>query len=457
MFGNTSPLLLLIAFFVALMVPLALVVLQRYVNPPAVLVAAFFLLAPLSAADEIPAYDLIKYARIYCSVLIIMLGVFVMRAYRLGPTGIVFAAFASFYTFAGLYSGSPLAAVTVKGLYLTIVFAGLIQAMSFRDFGEIKQMMRLVALSSSVFAFIVLVAILQNPYNFLRMGRFMVLGLNPNRLGMEMAPMAIVAAALVLYDKAKFWKAFGFALGAFCSLVLIATGSRGGVGMAAIGGFALLVPLVKRPVVLGVTLAAVGATLYLVVGYVSPESFERLQDTSFATRGEPWEMAMNAWRESPLIGKGWSPTDATRLGWSTQNFHSIYFQVLAETGLVGIGFFAVALLYCGVRGLRMYAQVRHNPVAAGYAVLALGFVVGTLAHGLAEAGTILGSNINALILPMALGLFDRIPELLRQQEVAQDGAAQEAHDAADSTDDADADHDAYSHADAYAQSYDQGS
>jgi len=49
--------------------------------------------------------------------------------------------------------------------------------------------------------------------------------------------------------------------------------------------------------------------------------------------------------------------------------------------------------------------------------LALGYVVAIFVHGVVESGTLLGSTLNAMMLPFALGLFDRIPEMLRGEDV----------------------------------------
>jgi putative inorganic carbon (HCO3(-)) transporter len=69
------------------------------------------------------------------------------------------------------------------------------------------------------------------------------------------------------------------------------------------------------------------------------------QDTSFEGRVSAWKTSMEIVRQRPLIGGGFSSTD---LDWVAQSFHppggleagkaahSIYFEVLGDTGLVGI-------------------------------------------------------------------------------------------------------------------------
>ncbi len=48
------------------------------------------------------------------------------------------------------------------------------------------------------------------------------------------------------------------------------------------------------------------------------------------------------------------------------------------------------------------------------AYLALGIAGAVLAHGVIESASMMGSSINGFLLPFALGLFDRLPEMSRE-------------------------------------------
>ncbi len=65
----------------------------------------------------------------------------------------------------------------------------------------------------------------------------------------------------------------------------------------------------------------------------------------------------------------------------------------------------------------MLRTIRDYGIRLPVAYLAVGYVVAILAHGFIEAGTTRGSTLNALMLPFALGLFDRIPEMLRGEGI----------------------------------------
>jgi O-antigen ligase len=97
--------------------------------------------------------------------------------------------------------------------------------------------------------------------------------------------------------------------------------------------------------------------------------------------------------------------------------HNLYLQTFVEAGVFGAIFMFLALFYVVYAGHRMLRTIRDLRVRVPVAYLAVGYVVAILAHGFIEAGTTRGSTLNALMLPFALGLFDRIPEMLRGEGI----------------------------------------
>ncbi len=90
---------------------------------------------------------------------------------------------------------------------------------------------------------------------------------------------------------------------------------------------------------------------------------DRLAQASANGRIQHWEVALEAWRDEPLIGHGAGSyaRDWARLrpfALSVQDGHSLFFEVLSELGLVGLGLLAIALLAPLLAMIRRRAENR---------------------------------------------------------------------------------------------------
>ena len=89
-----------------------------------------------------------------------------------------------------------------------------------------------------------------------------------------------------------------------------------------------------------------------------------------SNRYEYWRVALNAFRDDPLVGAG---SGGFRVVWlqerpireTVRDTHSLEFEVAAELGLVGL--LALALMCGGVAVTARRALARHGPAAAGAA------------------------------------------------------------------------------------------
>jgi O-antigen ligase len=176
-------------------------------------------------------------------------------------------------------------------------------------------------------------------------------------------------------------RALGVAVNALILVALVATASRGaiGVGLAvpvllAIGWWKRSrVPLLASAVVLAVTAIAM---------FVGDAQVLRKQEKSLVTnnmlayRAEIWSMATTAWREHPWFGVGMdnfgrvtpyrkrlaegkaAPTRDPTRALEFAHAHSLFFNTLAERGLVG----SVALwaLFTAL----LISLLRHHPLAS---------------------------------------------------------------------------------------------
>lgn len=227
--------------------------------------------------------------------------------------------------------------------------------------------------------------------------------------------MIICASAVAFYDRSKPWRLLAYGIAAIQALAIISSGSRGGAFMAAIGIFACALPLIRRPVLLAFTVGVIYFAGGFILDAVSPRASERLGDLSFDTRRVEWAKGWEYFSASPFIGQGWVSDEGGREGGSTQNMHSVYMQVLAETGMVGAVVFGVMLAFVLWRAFMLYVYARTHHADTRYVYFTVGLMGALLAHCMAESSTIMGSNINGLMLPFTIGLVDRLRELMAQE------------------------------------------
>lgn len=409
MLSNIDSVQLLILAVIGLGAHVALLFAGLFVRPLALLTGAFLFLAAFSVATEIPYFEVIKYARVYTTLLIIGLGVLVYRAHGYGPASIAMLMFIGFYMFAAIWGPMLGAAILWKGLYLTTVLSGITLAMSIKTAKDMRQAMRVLMLASAAFILVMLSQLLRDPASITHIGRFGPFGMNPNRAAQTMANMTIISAFVALHDPRRKWKVIGYATVITSLFLIMMTGARGGLGMALIGSFALSLPLLKRPFLAATLAAFAGGVLYLLMSVFATESTSRLEELSFDTRGAAWSQAFEYIRQAPILGQGWVIGTGARGAATTQNLHSIYLQVLAETGIVGFAFFFVTIITFAYLGLCAWRRaLQEGGLKLSVTYLAGAFVVAVLAHGVVESASMAGSTIAALMMGFGVGLIDRI-------------------------------------------------
>ena len=239
---------------------LALVIASRWVNPMFLLTGAFFVVSPISAASLFPFTVPAKFGRVYITLLLLFVGIFFFRAYRLGQTAFVFLAFVALYVFASLWSDYPLDAIKYKGLYGLSVITGFLLARSIRNLRDLEIGMRALVTGAAVFGALMLVEVAKNPSTVFHLERLAFWGMNANRIGQTLAPMLIIMAYVSIFDRSPVWRLASYVIGGILGILLMYTGSRGGVGEAVIGCFIVAIPLIRRPVAL-VMVIAIGASV----------------------------------------------------------------------------------------------------------------------------------------------------------------------------------------------------
>ncbi len=171
------------------------------------------------------------------------------------------------------------------------------------------------------------------------------IALHPNTLGAIAALTLVVSLTIALANR----RPGAFVIPALCSVALIWSQSRTGLGSAVIAVAALLLAR-RRP---GAAPYLVGASLLLsVLPVLATWQYGAFVDMSglVTGRGLAWGPALRLFQESPLIGFG--PDALSREFWQTQpgqwweplHAHNQVLQAMAQAGLLGLtGLVALAL------------------------------------------------------------------------------------------------------------------
>ncbi len=191
---------------------------------------------------------------------------------------------------------------------------------------------------------------------------------------------------------------------------IVASSSRGGfIGFVAAGVFCVLVGKDRgRNIAIGC-----GAALIFFIALPSTykEEISSIQETDTGTaetRLFLWTAAINMWKDYPIFGVGpgnskwWvgtyqpEPTAGglfkarhfTERDWTMKALHSVYFELLASHGLVGVVLYTwlAVTFFTGLGSLQRRARARGRPPDVGeevefYALAVKGSMVGFMAAG----------------------------------------------------------------------------
>ena len=390
----------------AIVAHLVLFALYRVIHPAMLLFAGFVIASPLSTAAALPGVIAIKWGRLYLTLLVVMVGLFCVRARQIGGATIAMIVFAVLYVLASLWSVDPLGGLAFKGLFLLTVLTGVVAVMVARHEGELWQLVRAIVVATGVLALVLLGSAAGGAMGALAAGRLEVLGLNPNRIAETVAPLVVFCFFALLYEPSKLWRFTAYAVALPAAALVLATGSRGGFGEVAAGLVVLMVPLVRRPVLFVTISAFVAVGAMVVLGFVEQQRALQFGQYSLDTRWHVWGRALGQFMERPLIGEGWARRAAGGGYGSSVNMHSIYVQVLVEMGVFGALVLIGCLGWCAREGWRALRYSAGQPGVRAWVYLGAAVWLSALAHGAVEAGTLMGSSTNAACLGVGAALFD---------------------------------------------------
>jgi len=221
-----------------------------------------------------------------------------------------------------------------------------------------------------------------------------------NQLAMAMAMLMPIAFYLVQHPPLKImkWPLVGASI--LVPLAAIGTQSRGGaVAVAAVVVMMLMKTKYKFKLVLAVSILGFGVWTFAPQDYKDrlATTQSATEDESFLGRVSMWKYAVNLADDNPVAGGGFNVFYVRRAaelymppGFRPRAPHSIYFEVIAEHGYVGLTLFLTLLLagwYSGGTQAKRYRQYKETKwvgdLCGALQLSLVGFAVGGLTVNIA--------------------------------------------------------------------------
>jgi O-antigen ligase len=385
----------------------------RRVNLLFLLAGVYIAMSVLSVASALSAYSVAKYARVYTTVLMVMVGVGYFRIHSLGRATRIFSVFVIFSLFSPLWSAMPFPGMTYKAFFVFSFFAGVMMAYSVRDWREGETGMRYLVVLATLGTLYAAIFLAPDEQTLAR-SRLNVLDINPVRLGITAASLSLLCCYVGLYDRLRLWRGIG-AVAMFLLLAAIAlTGSRSGLLVALAGTLLAALPLLQQPrrllpAAIVVVLLAAGVFLMLRDTFGMQRMFSLTN-----TRASQWQSNLDMISHAPLFGHGWIYAGRDS-GYA--NLHSMYYQILAEMGIVGAVLFAGCLMPVLLQWYHCYRSVGRVARGSEFVILPAMLIGASLVMGIFETSALAGTLPDTLLLGFAIGMTDRLPALLQRERL----------------------------------------
>lgn len=271
---------------------------------------------------------------------------------RVSPSAVLLMVMGYYGALLRLYHDGPAegfeSILFVTATLLPLLFAA---ALSMDTPEHVRGLLRTVAVVSGVWVLMCAVQFFVNS-GYLTTGnenRFVGLMSNPQHTGVVLAFMAVTLLWLTLNDRIRVIRPYYIVTLGAVLLMLAWTGSRTGLGMAAIGFAAVMFTrfgkaILFMPIVLGVAYYGFKGVLALTGSRVG---VERLMSTT-DTRSHAWATLWRVGMENPLFGAGIADAETSENSW------------LYAFAAFGIGMLGLALLMTLVAGFEFMARLRQR-------------------------------------------------------------------------------------------------
>ena len=294
-----------------------------------------------------------------------------------------------------------------KGMFLLTFLSGVVLASQSTRLEGVQQSIRAVCLIAGCAALVAVALFAANPESSTRFDRLSLEGLNPNMLAQTAAPLAILCAYGALYDNKRGYRWFAAISFALLIIVMVMSGSRGGLAMALVGCGILTVPVAKRPGLLLVGMGVVFTSGYFAVELMGGfGSIRLLEELTKDTRSGIWTAGVRRFLDRPLLGHGWFHKGN---GWAT--FQNAYLQVAIETGVLGITVICLGLVEVMRRWWIERGRVGDDKRMMPLVYLSGACIVASALHGVAETTFVLGTALNPFLFGFGIALTDQVSRL----------------------------------------------
>lgn len=381
---------------------------QAYVLVRAALwfAAAFLFVATLSGAPGFEFFVVLKYLRPALLVATIVSLILARGWIEFGPTALGMAVFVVFYWIAGLWSPYPVAATLYKGNFLASVLAGFLLAQSIGRGISLESSLRILLFGAGSLVLTAIALLAQGQVAYVH-NRLTVFDMNPNRMAEAAAWAGLIAACFLSLRPAGHWRTLGWAIFVVAILVVIMTGSRTAFGAAAIGVTVVWLWHSRDIFTLIGRIGLCVAGLVVAGGMVELMTLDRFRSFDLTNREWIWNHALEQFFAAPIAGQGWWTVPGTGpLGVaSTGNLHSIYLQILAETGIMGAILFVIGCL-CVAWGV-LQPRIIGGTEGRSCIAVGIGLFAAVLAYGFTESAPLTGATGATFLFGLGVGLIDR--------------------------------------------------
>ncbi len=213
-------------------------------------------------------------------------------------------------------------------------------------------------------------------------GLFVYLG--ANHYGAFFAHFIFILIGIFLFEKSKYWKLILLGIIFFTGYCLVYSYSRGAY-IALIAGL-VFIGLVKEKRILLLLLVffmfwrnLVPISVYERITMTKTESGEL--EESAAIRIVLWNKALEMFKESPIIGKGFNTFQFTFNNRLWLDTHNYYLKMLVEQGILGLSAFLYLLFSAFNAGWKLFKESDENTLKG----LGLGFASCIIAVALTNA------------------------------------------------------------------------
>lgn len=384
-------------------------------NKVHLLAAVFMIVAPLSISGQ--ASEGIKYLRLVVTAGMAGLGMFLYEKESFGSLTKSFVFFCSAFTASALWSDNLFWAAFYKSSFLMAVLGGVYMGYTLQTRQQLTNSIKLMANIGTIGGLLLFVVFLMNPETNTVGGRMAVGGMNANTIGAAAAPMFVLAVFMSFWQEQFKRRIFYLASATLLAITILGSGSRGATLMAIVGTLMAIKPfLQKRAATVILAIALPLGSLQIVsiaTGFDLASKIPGLSritegGTTENTREGMWEFSMKRFYRNPGIGCGW-----LHFGNSQANSHSIYIQVLAESGLVGGTFFVIFVLQLLIGSSRRKNEL-YGMASPELLALPMGIVTSVAVHGMVEASALFGTTSLPLLFGFSIALIDRLPDLMRE-------------------------------------------